>query len=65
VQADLQPAVVKLRATYQGSIPASIVAGHWARDLADSETLAGVRVTAVSGSGRETPAVVELEARLK
>jgi hypothetical protein len=65
VQADLKPTVVTLRAAYQGPVAASIVAGHWARDLSDSGPLPGVRVTAVSGSGRETPAFIELEALLK
>ncbi len=65
VQADLKPVVVALRAAYQGPVAASIVAGHWARELAESGQLPGVRVTAVSGSGRDTPAFMELEALLK
>jgi hypothetical protein len=65
VQADTAPTSVALRAVYQGPVAASVVAGHWARGLSQSEPFAGARVTAVSGSGRETPAFVELEAQFK
>lgn len=65
VQAAGSPAALKLRALYQGPVPASVVAGHWARGLSESGQFSGTRVTAVSGSGHETPAFMELEGLLK
>jgi hypothetical protein len=65
LELNVRPARVCLRATYRGPVAASVVVGHWARSLSESPWSAGARVTAVSGSGRERPAQVELEARLK
>jgi hypothetical protein len=65
VQAEVGRPALALRATYQGPVAASIVAGHWACRLSESGWFSGARVTAVSGSGHETPAFMELEALLK
>ncbi len=65
VQIDGQsrPAKVGLRASYQGEPAASVMAARWARGLSDSEWFANARVLAVSGSGRDSAALVEIEAQ--
>lgn len=65
VQAEVGRPALALRAAYQGPVAASIVAGHWACRLSECGWFSGARVTAVSGSGHETPAFMELEALLK
>jgi hypothetical protein len=65
VQAETGSAALTLRGVYQGPTAASVVAGHWARTLSEGGDFVSARVRAVSGSGRETPAFVELEALVK
>ncbi|MEW6250906.1 MAG: hypothetical protein AB1716_09685 [Planctomycetota bacterium] len=65
LQASATPATLHLRASYSGELPASVVAARWARALSAAGPFADARVTAVSGSGRSEPAVVELRADLK
>ena len=62
VQADTVPLTVNLRAEYQGDVAASVVAARWARALSDLESCSSAKVLGVSGSGRDTPALLELQA---
>ena len=62
VQADTVPITINLHAEYQGDIAASVVAARWARTLSDSGSFSSARVVGVSGSGRDTPARLEIHA---
>jgi hypothetical protein len=55
-------ATLEIRAEYRGEVAASILAAQWARDLTDSVCFSSATVAAVSGSGRDGPAVVEIKA---
>jgi hypothetical protein len=54
-----------IRAGYHGRVPASIVAARWGRALSKSVFFADARVTSVSGSGHDRPAMIEILAELK
>jgi Tfp pilus assembly protein PilN len=62
VQADTVPLTINLHAEYQGEVAASVVAARWARALSDSESFSSAKVLGVSGSGRDAPALLELQA---
>ena len=44
---------------------ASLRAARWARELSESVFFVDAKVTAVSGSGHDDPAVIEIRAELK
>ena len=56
------PVTLQVRAGYQGEVAASVAAAQWARVLAESPLFSNVRVAQVSGSGRASSSVVEIEA---
>jgi Tfp pilus assembly protein PilN len=62
VQADAAPLTVNLHAEYHGDTAASVVAARWARALSDSGSFSSAKVLAVSGSGRDTPALLDIQA---
>jgi hypothetical protein len=55
---------LSVSAEYRGQVAASIVAARWARELSKSVFFSSAKVVAVGGSGRRSPAVVEIEATL-
>jgi len=58
-------ATLNIRAAYRGPMAASLRAARWARELSESVFFADAKVTGVSGSGQDDPAVIEIRAELK
>lgn len=56
---------LNIRAGYHGREAASLLAARWARELSQSAFFADAKVTSVSGSGYDDPAIVEIRAELQ
>jgi Tfp pilus assembly PilM family ATPase len=58
-------AMLHIRGAYRGRTAASLRAARWARELSESAFFVDAKVTGVSGSGQDEPAVIEIRAELK
>ncbi len=63
MRVSVERVIFDVRGTYQGRVPASVVADQWARELSAGPVCADAKVTSVNGSGRLAPASMQLTIR--
>ena len=59
------PTIIEVRAEYRGTAAASVAAARWARRLENTAYFRAADVATVSGSGLETPAIIDLRITLR